>query len=174
MESMECRELWKLLADKRIVCQNLRDLGVGCVPPPMKNCNGINFLTFRKYSTIDWIWLFLFITYGHVRNRDRRRLISAAQWQPATLMDSEFPWEFERGLVGGQEYKLFNESETIMLALRIFQHWLIFYFELEHKLVCSFHPSTLALHFFRIWNLTDFYGTYCSIWYSKNILITGL
>ena len=32
---MECRELWKLLAGKRIVRQNLRYLGLECVPPPM-------------------------------------------------------------------------------------------------------------------------------------------
>ena len=39
-------------------------------------------------------------------------------------------WERTTWLVGRQESKLFNQSETIMLALRIFQHWLIFYFEL--------------------------------------------
>ena len=31
----------------------------------------------------------LFITYGHVRDRDRSRLVSAVRWQHANLMDYE-------------------------------------------------------------------------------------
>ena len=52
----------------------------------------------------------MLITYGHVRNRDRIRLMSAARWQHATLMDYEFPWEFEKGPLDWWEDKSPNFS----------------------------------------------------------------
>ena len=38
----------------------------------------------------------MFIIYGHVRDRDRSRLVSAARWQHDNLMDYEVPWELKR------------------------------------------------------------------------------
>ena len=50
------------------------------------------------------------ITNGHVRDRDRSRLRSAARWNHATIMDYEFPWEFERGSLDWWEEKNPNFS----------------------------------------------------------------
>ena len=38
----------------------------------------------------------VFITYGHVRDTDKSRWVSAARWQHATLMDYEVPLELKR------------------------------------------------------------------------------
>ena len=38
----------------------------------------------------------LFITCGHVRDRDRSRLGSTARWQHVTLVNYEVPWELKR------------------------------------------------------------------------------
>ena len=78
---------------------------------------------------------------------DRSGLMGAAGWQcwhPNGLLCPMGVWKGTTWIVGRQESKLFTESETIMLALRIFQHWLISKLWTLTNLACLFHPNTLV------------------------------
>ena len=73
-------------------------------------------------------------------------------------------WKYVRGWVIGINYfKIYIIGKNVLSLVYILT-WLIFYFEFQPKLACSFHPNILRyleLVIFRAWNLTHFYRTYC-------------